>query len=376
MTDRSAIESALFELETLLADDEVVESDFQTWFESHDVIFDAYGYRRRIAHPEIVADGKTYVPDFIAERIDGLWEIVELKRPDTKVLKDRERRQTFYASLEEYYAQCRDYSRALESATVRENLNLRYDCEIQRDVQAVIVAGRRAHVDLRQVHSLLHDRGSKASLQTYDEIRSMLEFHRTRLFARNENLPGISVHLLINPGKVSHRPNYIIDLGVQTDRDRISFYIDDQDHICFRVIDSSGTPYLTRVSMLDARMAYGEPVYLAFELGLAQDYSFACIETNGVVFVDRRLDNFNLNLDALKYMVVGSDVRGRAHTEMRMCTQLIFSETLPFSAKVALRQSIFQQYFAEAERPLPAAHYSGHQFMYSTDHPNFQGRSA
>jgi hypothetical protein len=117
------------------------------------------------------------------------------------------------------------------------------------------------------------------------------------------------------------------------------------------------------------------PAYLAFELGVAQDYSFACIEANGVFSSDRRFDDFDIDLDALKYGVIGSDVRGRAHTDMRMCEQMIVPGTLDFSVKCALRRSMFQRYFAEADRLIPAAHYSGHQFHYSIDHPNFQNKS-
>jgi hypothetical protein len=64
------------------------------------------------------------------------------------------------------------------------------------------------------------------------------------------------------------------------DRDRISLFIH-RDEVCFRVIDSSGTRYMNKVSMADAHIEYGRPVYLMLELGLARDYVSRQVENEG-----------------------------------------------------------------------------------------------
>lgn len=97
--DRQQLELAISELNRLLADLSNREDKFQKWFEDHPVIFQTLGYQRVISQPNLQVLTKTFIPDFLVQRVDGLWEIFELKRPDTDVLRDMERRQVFMLTL-------------------------------------------------------------------------------------------------------------------------------------------------------------------------------------------------------------------------------------------------------------------------------------
>ncbi|MFN5872449.1 MAG: Shedu anti-phage system protein SduA domain-containing protein, partial [Aphanizomenon sp.] len=109
---RQEIEEAISSLKQLLSDEDALERHFQEWFENNPIVFNALGYKTYLAHPVLkLEDEDTLIPDFIVQRIDNLWEIFELKLPNTQILKDKKTRQTFYAPLHEYMQQCIDYSR-------------------------------------------------------------------------------------------------------------------------------------------------------------------------------------------------------------------------------------------------------------------------
>jgi hypothetical protein len=115
---REALEAGIAELTTLLEAPDVREGDFQSWFERHPVAFEVLGYRTSIPHPELTLPGSTtLIPDFIAQRPDGLWEIVELKRPDTAVLKNPGRRTAFYSDMSAYVSQCSETQNVVDCAT-------------------------------------------------------------------------------------------------------------------------------------------------------------------------------------------------------------------------------------------------------------------
>lgn len=375
MADRAAIERALTELDALLETDDADEAHFQSWFERHPVALSAYGYVRVLPHPVLRRDDESYIPDFIGEGTDGIWEIVELKRPDTKVVKNTDRRTTFYSNLESYIAQCRDYARCFTERRFREEFNTQNAVLIQEVVNSVLVAGRRRDLDLHEVHRLLVDeRGGRVRLQTYDDVRARLEFYRAQQFAMHETLPGWSVHLVLSLGKLTNRDNFILDFGAHVDCDRISLYVDPHDRLCFRVLSDDGTAFTTRVALDQALVMYGVPAYVVLELGLAQDYSYMAVEVNGRYFADRRLDKLSLSEAPLRHFVMGSDVTGQAHTEMRMFEQFIADGTITFSEKQRLREYVFDRYeemFAGGAQTHASVNFSGNQFLHSTSHPNF-----
>ena len=109
--DRQALEEAISQIEVLMANESTNEDGCQQWFEVNPVVFEVLGYQKVLAHPKLTEAGiEKYIPDFLAQRIDGLWEILEIKRPDTQVLKDTKRRTSFYSAMETYLSQCREYS--------------------------------------------------------------------------------------------------------------------------------------------------------------------------------------------------------------------------------------------------------------------------
>src|SRR5690606_9850665 len=233
MTSRSEVEEALRALRTLIEAEGTSESLLQQWFETHRVALEAYGFVEWIAHPKITWRGEDYVPDLLAKRADGLWEIVELKRPDTKVRKEKARRASFYQEFQTYLSQCADYQRAFSDDGARSAFNKKHGVHVQDSLDAIVVAGRRVEVDFEGVHrDLSEDRNGRTRLQTYDDVLTRLELLRATCFAQHEGLEGLSISVVVALFSQPGRPNFILDFGVDLEHDRFSIFVDEDDGLC------------------------------------------------------------------------------------------------------------------------------------------------
>jgi len=377
---RQELEEALTELHLLLECTEHSEDALQAWFERHPAALLAYGYRRGIPHPRLEsATGEVFVPDFLVEDLTGVWSVLELKRPDTPVVKKVARRKSFYAEFESYISQCREYSSFFADRAQRLGFNAKHNTSVQEMVPAVVVAGRRQDVDFVAVQKLLFDRGAKVSLQTWDDVATRLEFFRAQQFAINEERPGLSIHVVAVLGKQVGQEYFLLDYGTELHRNRVSVFVSPEDEVCFRVLDTRGTSYVARVPFEDAPIFYGIPVYLAFELGFAEDYTYLSVEINGHHFADRRVDKMVVEPESLEWQVMGSDVEGRTPAEFSMVEVVVVGKTLTFSDKAKMREYLMWEHYDAmgGSGRLPSrVTFSGKQSLHTVGHPNFEDGDA
>lgn len=194
--DRRLIEEAIGILDSLLTAQSASEADFQAFFEAHPIVFQVLGFQRQVAHPTIkTANGAMYIPDFIARRPNGSWEIIELKTASAELLRDRDRRESFYASFESYLSQCHEYSEALDDVSTRSEFEKQYGIDlIQKRPSSIIVAGSSESLDVSRLLRLCSRRSPPVSVYTYDDIRSALVAYRTFNFGKYDTAEGITVH--------------------------------------------------------------------------------------------------------------------------------------------------------------------------------------
>jgi hypothetical protein len=95
-------------------------------------------------HPHLTESGATlFIPDFLGERIDRLWDIIEIKRPDTEVLRDSLRRKTFNAEMETYLSQSgQDYAKYFNDRAHRDEFQAKYGVTVQEQPDSIVIAGR------------------------------------------------------------------------------------------------------------------------------------------------------------------------------------------------------------------------------------------
>jgi Domain of unknown function (DUF4263) len=170
-----------------------------------------------------------YEPDFLGQRANGLWEIVEIKRPDTPVLPAGDRRREFYATFRKYISQCHEYSRYFEDSANRKAFEARYDTTIQHTkVRSILIAGW-GEEDRAQVHDLIADE-RLLEFMTYNELFSKIETGWRASEGENESLPGMSfiMQIALPRSPRGGEQLWLIDFGVDEEKHRISFFLEDQ----------------------------------------------------------------------------------------------------------------------------------------------------
>lgn len=373
--DRPAVEAALHQLSVLMETGSPEEGEFQDWFGRHPVVFAAYGYQRWISHPELVTHaGETYWPDFVVQRLTGVWDVFEIKRPDTKVLRHAARRQEFYAEFRAYVKQCRDYARYFLLPQHRAAYTQRYGATVQEEWRSILVAGRSADLDPLRVNDILADEGATVEHQSYDDVRRRLEFLRVQAFAKYENNVGRSLHFMIIPRRLEGRPSYVMDIGSHADRNRISLYFDERQRLVLRVVDGDREAHIVRMAMGDERLLYDRLAYIVCEVGVGAGHAFLSIEIDGQHFADARLPGFDFDPEGGLPYVLGADVTGTAHSAMDVAEILVYDRTLTFWERVDLRNYVASKYAPDVESPEAAPmrlRFRGNQFLHSVGHPNF-----
>ena len=370
--DRRAFETALAELRKLVEWEGTPEEHLQDWFERNDIALKCHGYVRFIPKPELkTVDGSVYIPDFLAQKVNGTWEVFEIKRPDSRILKDAARRQTFYAEFETYLAQCVDYQQYFTDKAHRDAIRDRYGIEVGEPPEAMVVAGRDLGLDKLKVHRMLAGRAPHIRFHTYDDVARQIEEFRALQFGKYENIPGFSLHTAIHlvglPSPNSE--HFIFDLGTNVDRNRISIFVDDTGCVHLRLIDSNGVSREVPTRGLASRLPQAGFAHLGFEVGIGLDCAILSIEVDGIVEAWTTVERQEVPLSVSKHYVLGSDVTGTAKTGMCLAEQCLWDRSLTLRERLDLRD-----YFAVKYGPHysgPCVQFTGNQFLHSTGHPNF-----
>jgi hypothetical protein len=375
--DRQGFEEALAELDALIENPDAREGDFQSWFERHPLVFEVLGYKNVLSHPELTEGGTTlFIPDFLVQRLDGLWEVFEIKRADTEVLNDTIRRADFYSSASKYVRQCREYAKFFNDRSHREEFRARHGEDVQEQPDSTLVAGRSAGLNRQKVHALLSEAVPKVTLQTYDDIRNHLEFRRAKLYCGYENLDGLSVHLVLRLAPPpTPMETVILDIGNSETRDRLKLWTETNGDLVMSVYDSAGRHHLARVSQGDETFQYGTWFYLSVEAGTAKDYAVAVMETNGQYCSESRLTGFTYRRPSPHLpIMLGSDLTATSHSYMDVAEVVATKATLPFSDKEKMRTYIAEQYAEALFENGEVKHwleYRGHKNMFNQAHPRY-----
>ncbi|NOU45460.1 MAG: DUF4263 domain-containing protein [Bacteroidales bacterium] len=343
---RQDFENALNSLDELLSTANLGEEYFQEWFETNRIIFDALGFKKVIPHGIQKSDTNKNIPDFLVQKMDDTWWILELKRPDTEILKSQKKRINFYNSFRDYISQCHEYNEFFDEKVNRDNFNSKYNVDIHKNLKSVVVAGRNDGLDRTKVHQILYNEGAKIELLTYDDIRNYLEYFRANLYSKYENFPGCSIHYLLKIFRLRNSQNFIFDLGNDLTRNRISAYIDKNDYLTYRIIDNNGDKQYLRIKEKSFGFEYGQPCYICFDFGIGSDNSLINLEINGKYFKDIVLDSMDFdfsfiidqeNKDGYLNMTLGSDISSNELSNFYQGELVMYGRTFKFQEKTEIR---------------------------------------
>lgn len=373
--ERELVESAITDLDELLLADSNYESVFQAWFERHSVVFVSLGFSKFIPHPHILLpSGNELIPDFFAQRANGSWEVFEIKTPQAQVLRDLERRTTFYATFEQYVSQCHEYSESFDEQLTRTAVEGAYGVQVQKRPQSIIVAGRNEGIDLAKLFAMCSRRNPPVAVYTYDDVLRALENFRTFNFGAYDKAQGFGfcgIFALHRPTRQS--TNHIFDVGVYPDRDRIAISVTADHFLKLTVWDSSGDVHEAKSSNPLAITDYDVPSAFIFEVGIGDGFGFLSIQIDGKYHAEIRTSSFALNLS--HEYVLGSDWSGKASSWFSVFRFFTRSVPVSFELKRVFREYAVERYGEiragiESQRLL----FVENKFMYTKGHPVALGR--
>jgi hypothetical protein len=337
--DSSAVDAAIRELTSLLDRDADREQEFQDWFERHPVTLTVLGFAKWLAQQRIRAEnGEVFIPDFLARRHNGRWEIVELKTPQAKVLLDRERRQAFYAAFQSYVAQCQEYSEALDVRSVRDEFAERTGINLQPRPRTLLIAGRSAMLEREKVAVLCNRLVPPVEHLTYDDLLAALHQYRVVHFG-DSSVGGVTVSAVIGFVKPPqpYLNSHLIDVGVHAKRDRIALFVNPAGVIGVDVYDSFGDVHRVRGSRALREDEYLRPHHLIFQVGTVASSAFISVELDGEVIADARVQSLPFVLSDA--MALGTDFTGSAKSWFRLWQLIVTQGTLTPEMRHALRQA-------------------------------------
>lgn len=190
------------------------EAAYQRLFEESSEILTSMGYSEWIPQPRLpLADGRSFVPDFLARVGSGAWEILDLKTPSSRVLRGRERREAFTAEMNSYIGQMHDYAEWFDDSANRGHVSRTYGIDVPPRPRSLLIAGREGEVNKVELHRQLR-RIDAVAITTFDDVLRGLELEHARHYGAFERTYGLTVALVVSiPHSAAPTPTQLWRVG-------------------------------------------------------------------------------------------------------------------------------------------------------------------
>jgi len=371
MDSKQKIERALGEL-SLITKREHSEEELQRWLEKNPITFELLGYKKTISHPTIKFEENKYIPDFMAQSQTELWEIIEIKKADAKILIESERRVRFTSSTESALSQCTEYSNCFRDKNTRDLFNFEYNSCCHRTPDITLIIGRN-NFDRFQAHELLSGRTHTIKIITYDDIWKILESaHKAESHENNESGLFINFMATLIPNNIDES-NYIIDIHNKEKEDRLQL-LRHNNFIRMILTNKNG-----EISQIDTPSEiYNSIKNRHVEFCVTSEIKNK--HTNTTLLIDNEpitsLQTYGHNfvIDSEHDMVIGSDKNGTFNSSMLLGIFLIITKNPKPHDKWILRNMI-RFPFKDSEGHSYAHEYIGSKFMYNEGHSYFDTKS-
>lgn len=324
--DRNQLENAIYELSSLLKTGEAREERFQDYFEKHDVVFSVLGYSKVYPHPtlELTDELKerfgreVLIPDFLAQNLNGNIDIFELKTPQESLVKNKRGRSSFYAKINDYIGQVLQYSEYFEDQENRNFLKSKYELDIQKKVDVVIVAGLDKGLDKGLLHDETRRRNNHLNIITFDDILNRLTFYHTQQFGDTSSYSsGAGVYLMMKLNSTSRDSRkYIFDAGNSLDQRRWSIFLNKNNTICSEIIDDEGETFSVKANAI-SRINTGKPFHLMCQFATNGQSTILQILVDNQTLGESKFDGMLKisadvfdDISTLKFATMGADIQG------------------------------------------------------------------
>lgn len=369
--NREDLERCIAELSMLLELPRVKEAECQAWLERHPLVFEIHGYRRSISHPELkTSSDLVFIPDFLVRRPDAVWEIFELKRPDTDVLRSSERRATFYSDMHSYISQCVEYSECCSDPRVAKAFWEVHGAALNAHPESTLVAGRSEGMDRFKVYALLKRLTPKIRHLTYDDLLEQLRQHLESNFAGSTEGAGLTLFVAVRLLPTSTPTECLLDVGGSPFKNRISVARYGASVLRFSVIDRNG---LTSSQDVEASHYWDNGAFVcAIHVTQTSNSALVLFEINGQYVGEVRIPTELLEITHPLPYVLAADMEGGRCASVILADQVMRDPALTVLERCQLREFLFDKLFAngagQSSEPL-GLRFNGWQFMCTEGHP-------
>jgi hypothetical protein len=369
---RTKFENAISALRDLLSQDVNDEDKFQSWFEEHSIVMDSLNFSSAIPHPSLKAfNGETFIPDFLVQLLNETWEIFELKLPYEKVLKNKDRRNTFYAKVYEYCQQCFEYSEFFADSANRQNFERDNGFSIPSTPRSKLIIGRDNGLNRFELNKKIDQFSNPIDVLTYDDIIRHLEFDKLKVLGKYENVKGLAIHVVAKI-EASGAQNSILSFGSNGDSNSLLIFVNDSGQLCYTLKDKNGKEITQTVDKDLSKLEFGKSMYFVFEFGFGADYTICSVEVNGNYGSVMRTEAMDIDIEDLNgNLVIGSNFNGSSDSDFELYEFIVWPKTFTLDTRLGIRKDVIHQFINNTEIPDSRLVFYDNRFMYKNSNVNF-----
>ncbi len=164
---------ALDEFEYLINSAGTTEKQIHRFLELHPeyLLVISGEYQRAHSHPEVWTNSNLLIPDFYLEKLGGLIDILELKRPQDRIVVGRQEFPRFSQHVSRAFAQLREYHKVLADAPSSESGAAAF--KVCNPTLILLIGRSTEFVNAEEKDTLLQPYHG-LRLFTYDEVAAMM----------------------------------------------------------------------------------------------------------------------------------------------------------------------------------------------------------
>lgn len=182
-----------------------------------------------------------------------------------------------------------------------------------------------------------------------------------------EEHEGLSIYVAIMLHPIESDPeNFVMDIGIHRKKNRVSLFIDSEEHLLVRLINANGKVEMVRIAR--GPTLYNRIIYLSLEVSTKNNDTLIRVEADRRGRVQRYFSS-EYNSSDLQF-VLGSDLTGKSHTHMSVYEVIVLSK-IPSQETRDNTWAYLQRKILTGEYK-SSIYFKDNQHLHSQDHPNFK----
>jgi hypothetical protein len=188
---------------------------------------------------------------------------------------------------------------------------------------------------------------------------------------RFENSKGLSIFITLILFPLPNKESYILDIGVEENRNRLSVFLNSNSELCFRFINSVGRQYLINAGSEGSAYYYGERTFLSFQVSFSETELYLCVEDRDWQHIEIypiKSNEFSEEVFNVENSVLGSNLFGKAETNMEMIRLAMCSEIYTLNEQMKIKNDLTNNF---NQKEIKVVSFEGNQSLHMKTHPNF-----